>query len=498
MTKIGTGWPSNETGKVVEGPVFQTLSDGELMGWFRDRRVICSSWERGLAARLQHEDGRWRPWAPNWDLLDADGEAAEAGAEDFIEAIPARIRRLAGACPRRQWLALDAARHVDGFAAFLEQETAAAGLGFVLLCWEVSHAQYRPSAERHGLARAIITEKRARLLTRLTDVAFTDMHVRRLAKVDIQAVDKDLVWDLVDTAADPVVAQALADAPRIGAALLRVVATLPPWLRVPALLRLMAQGRISPVNTEAALKPLLEADTHLRPRIRTSLATVTGWDDFVGLVERWRQTIRAAIAFPPPPIPGSARLTFIRDGLELEEEGKVLNHCVANYTERALKGECAFYRWLGEERATVQLERRPDGWQVVQHLGHGNRRLSAASAAAIRQEVAAQWAGRPAPAPWPLDTYVAGAAYTQAAAVFDRLRPGQRLLLRREPANAHDPLAVEVLTEAGDKLGYVPRVHNRLPAARLDAGEPLEAWVTTARPPLDIRIRLGARLRAVA
>lgn len=476
----------------------QTLPDGAAMGWFRDRRVVCSSWEHGLVARLEHEDGRWRPWAPNWNLLDADGEAAEPGAEDFVENIPAHVRRLAGGFPRRQWLALDATRHVEGFDAFLGQETAAAGLGFVLLCWEVSHAQYRPSAERHGLARAIMTEKRARLLTRLTDMPFTDMHVRLLAKVDVQAVDKDLVWNLADAADDPVVAQALAGAPRIGESLLRVVVTLPPWLRVPALLRLMAEGGISPGNTEAAIGPLLEADSHLRPRIRASLATVAGGKDLVRLVERWRRTIRAAITFPPPPIPGSARLTFIRDGLELEEEGKALNHCVANYTERALRGECAFYRWLGEERATVQMDRRPDGWQVVQHLGYGNRPLAAASVTAIRQEIAAQLGSRPAPSPWPLDTYVAGAAYTQAATLFDRLRPGQRLVLRREPANLHDPLAIEVLTEDGTKLGYVPRVHNRLPAARLDAGEPLEAWVVAARPPLDIRIRLGARLRAVA
>lgn len=478
--------------------MFQTLADGALMGWFRDRSVVCSSWEHGLAARLEHEDGRWRPWAPNWDLLDADGEAAEPGAEDFVEAIPAHIRRLAGALPRRQWLALDAARHVDGFDAFMEQEIAAGGLGFALLCWEVSHAQYRPSAERHGLARAIMTEKRARLLTRLTDVPFTDRHVRLLAKMDLRAVDKDRVWDLTDAAADPVVAQALAGAPRVGEALLRVAVTLPHWLRVPVLLHLMAHGRLSPGNTMTAIRPLLEAAPHLRPRIRASLARVAGGDDLARLVERWRRTIRAAITFPPPPIPGSARLTFIRDGLELEEEGKALHHCVANFTERALKGECAFYRWQGEERATVQLDRRPEGWQVVQHLGYGNRPLSAASVVAIRQEVAAQLAGRPAPSPWPLDTYVAGAAYTQAAAVFDRLRPGQRLVLRREPSNPHDSMAIEVLTEDGVKLGYVPRVHNRLPAARLDAGERLEAWVIAARPPLDIRIRLGARLRAVA
>lgn len=478
--------------------MFQALPDGGLMERFRGQRLECSSWADGLAARLEHAPGRWRPWAPNWMLLNRDGSATDAGASAFVDAIPAGIRAQAAQFPQRQWLALDALRHVPGFADFLAQEVGTSGLSFVLLCWEASHAQYRPSTERHGLARAIMMDRRASVLRRLTDAPFSERHVRLLSRVPLNEVDKDLVWDLLDAAGDGVVAQELAAAPLLRRSLLRGIREVPVWLHVPALLRLMVSGAASPGSVREVTAPLQQADDALRARIRASLATASTWPEAVRLAERWKRTLRAAIAFPPPPFPGTPRLRFIRDGLDLEDEGREMSHCVAGYADRARAGTCAFYRWLGPERATVQLSRTPEGWRLSEHLGVGNRALSAATVEAIRQEVAAQLAGRPAPEALPIDTYVAGAAYHQAIKVMDHLRPGQPLVLRREPTNPYDAFAIEVLTEAGDKLGYVPRVHNRQPAAMLDAGEALQAWVVRLREDLDIRIRLGRRLRAAA
>ena len=71
--------------------------------------------------------------------------------------------------------------------------------------------------------------------------------------------------------------------------------------------------------------------------------------------------------------------------------------------------------------------------------------------------------------------HVAGTAYYDAEAVADRLRPGQRLALRRQSGNRHDGLAIEVFAPRGHKLGYVPRQHNEMPARLIDAGERLSA-----------------------
>ena len=71
--------------------------------------------------------------------------------------------------------------------------------------------------------------------------------------------------------------------------------------------------------------------------------------------------------------------------------------------------------------------------------------------------------------------HVAGTAYYDAERVADRLRPGQRLALRRQPGNRHDALAIEVVGPRGHKLGYVPRRRNEMPAQLIDAGKCLSA-----------------------
>lgn len=54
---------------------------------------------------------------------------------------------------------------------------------------------------------------------------------------------------------------------------------------------------------------------------------------------------------------------------------------------------------------------------------------------------------------------------------------GTALVLKREPKNEHDGLAILVETAAGEKLGYVPRKHNPILARLMDAGKLLTAKV---------------------
>ena len=72
---------------------------------------------------------------------------------------------------------------------------------------------------------------------------------------------------------------------------------------------------------------------------------------------------------------------------------------------------------------------------------------------------------------------VAGAGQHHAEAlVAAAIRPGDPLELRRDPANEHDPNAIQVLA-GGAQLGWVPRELAEELAPRLDAGEPWTAVV---------------------
>ena len=79
------------------------------------------------------------------------------------------------------------------------------------------------------------------------------------------------------------------------------------------------------------------------------------------------------------------------------------------------------------------------------------------------------------------DLCVAGGGHHGLGAAREGLRVGMSVVLRREPGNAHDPNAVELLDEAGRKLGYVPRALAARLAPRLDAARPVAARVVRFR-----------------
>lgn len=84
---------------------------------------------------------------------------------------------------------------------------------------------------------------------------------------------------------------------------------------------------------------------------------------------------------------------------------------------------------------------------------------------------------------------VAGFQYHQGEAVWDRLRPEDRLVLVREPQNPHDDLAVAIYWQ-GAMLGYVPRAENEIVAGLLDQQVPLFARITEMQVSRDPWSRL--------
>ena len=75
---------------------------------------------------------------------------------------------------------------------------------------------------------------------------------------------------------------------------------------------------------------------------------------------------------------------------------------------------------------------------------------------------------------------LAGSQCYALSAVWKEIRPGDKLLLTREPDNRHDAHAIRVEWN-GQRLGYVPRAENRALAAAMDRGERVEARVSALR-----------------
>ena len=79
------------------------------------------------------------------------------------------------------------------------------------------------------------------------------------------------------------------------------------------------------------------------------------------------------LGFPPPPFPDSADIEAIRTVEDLVLEGQQQAHCVASYAQDVAAGKVYIYRVLQPSRATVELRKTEDGWEVGQFKLARNR-----------------------------------------------------------------------------------------------------------------------------
>lgn len=70
-----------------------------------------------------------------------------------------------------------------------------------------------------------------------------------------------------------------------------------------------------------------------------------------------------------------------------------------------------------------------------------------------------------------VEGHIAGTSHREVRALEPGIVPGGFLPLNREPDNAHDPLAIKILDDKGNHLGYVPRAKNEALARLMDAGK---------------------------
>jgi len=94
-----------------------------------------------------------------------------------------------------------------------------------------------------------------------------------------------------------------------------------------------------------------------------------------------------------------------------------------------------------------------------------------------------------------LKCHVAGTTFLDLDEIESKLTKNQLLVLQREPKNKIDNKAILILSEDGQKLGYVPKERNEVLSNLMDAGKLLfgrlnnKTWVDTWLK-LDIQVFL--------
>ena len=70
-----------------------------------------------------------------------------------------------------------------------------------------------------------------------------------------------------------------------------------------------------------------------------------------------------------------------------------------------------------------------------------------------------------------LNCNIAGTTFLNLKDIEPKLKKNQLLVLKREPKNKYDDKAILILTEDGQKLGYVPQEKNEILSGLMDAGK---------------------------
>lgn len=95
-----------------------------------------------------------------------------------------------------------------------------------------------------------------------------------------------------------------------------------------------------------------------------------------------------------------------------------------------------------------------------------------------------------------LECQIHGSHYYECLKLIQehKLFVGEPLTLQREPHNSYDPYAIEILTAAGKKLGYIPQKHSQVLASLMDhqcvLSADIQSIFTTAWEPININVTL--------
>lgn len=156
------------------------------------------------------------------------------------------------------------------------------------------------------------------------------------------------------------------------------------YLRALRLLARMAgeieRTRFTPFERKRWLKRLSRCDS-----VRNLSGLCRQLREEIAEVAR-REDERLDTPFPVEHLPGTLAIVPITTPRMLDEEGRLMHHCIADYGEDALHGDFLAYRVLDPERATLSLVRAASGeWELDQLCCFANRRPRPETRAAVEK-----------------------------------------------------------------------------------------------------------------
>lgn len=318
-------------------------------------------------------------------------EAEFEALSSFFSGIPVQVRGLVGEFACRQWHIAVLLLRCPGAFDLVHINPA---LAFCLASnW--AFRSPRPTQPLRDARRWI--RRRQRDIAGWLGFPATDRTVNLLRKIPPEACNLTTLLQFRRALRQTAVADSMSQLPRLTATVLCVVTN--PRLRPLASTRLLRElsnsimewGVVS--SRVRMLQDTLEmAATLVPPRylpVFDSLAQLARLHDLLAAELNLKvPSAQEPVEFPKPPIPGSETIVPLTVPAMLAEEGREQQNCVVTYAKCVARGNDFIYRVLAPERATLQITRTQQGWQIGELSGPRNRPVSRATRIAVEQWIA--------------------------------------------------------------------------------------------------------------
>lgn len=396
-----------------------------------------------------------------------------------LNAIPADIRRIAAPFITKQWVALDAMRADPGMIDFLAQEAKTDNAQYCSLCWNLCGIHNMNHYDRRRFNERLRTTGRNEMLRCLLGFPVNNSTQKLIRKYRHPLNRSEILrlQHLTTTQKARVINQF----DRLSNTLVDIINHLPAWLISKALVDALHEAYMMSLNWSAVIPPLILAPPEdKKGLLYRALRQVKNLDHLEDLVHRWSLKLALRRKFIRPPLQSSDRLIAIANSDELLDEAKTMHNCLAGYANDIAEGNSFFYRWFGEERATVQLSynRNIQKWYVREHLGINNAQLACKSIIEIYREVIRM---HPDHILFLKETRIAGIQYYDAHTVASTLHKGEILKIVRDANNEYDANAIRLYNSNDVMLGYIPRSDNATLSSLMDAGLAIKGTISGLR-----------------
>lgn len=286
----------------------------------------------------------------------------------WYETIPAEIRDLVWAFPKRQW-------HMVSLLARCGAPALDLTIANPALAWALasSWVYHRPPVQRPmRSARALLRRgRKQRDILAWLGFPGTEAARKLLTRVIHKSISISSLLYIRQNMADFAMTKAMSHLQRLNAGAIRI-ATDPELLpfAAPTLIEEVSTRREEDQRPKAAymLQDSLNMFRLLYPNGRTlqpvrRLAYLAEFhDSLVDDLNRAR-ILNMDVSFPPPPVEGTETIVPITNARELFEEGRAQHNCAALYIERvAVRQRVYIYKVLWPERCTLSLTRRGNRW----------------------------------------------------------------------------------------------------------------------------------------